>query len=233
MRDLVVQSLAEDQPAADEMAAIANSLQDSLGTAEGTRFVAVGRRAYLFNPAPFETARVSPGSAAGTVADRFMPSGSSARTYQRLLSEIQMVLHDHEVNLRRDEEGQPRISSLWLWGGGSLPATDQQALPPLYGGRSQLKGYWMHQGASVRDFNGSGLGDVDTRTAGAVVDLTTSAADELVANLRDARRLLFRGKVRKMSVVSQDGITIRLRRRHRWRFWKSGSKLMEEDNADR
>lgn len=37
------------------------------------------------------------------------------------LNEIQMFLHSHPVNRRREQSGQPVVNSVWLWGTGSLP----------------------------------------------------------------------------------------------------------------
>ena len=39
-----------------------------------------------------------------------------------LLTEIQMLLHEHPVNVAREERGEPAVNSLWLWGAGRLPA---------------------------------------------------------------------------------------------------------------
>ncbi len=41
----------------------------------------------------------------------------------RWLNEVQMFLHGHPVNERRQAAGQPVVNSLWLWGGGSLPTS--------------------------------------------------------------------------------------------------------------
>jgi len=46
----------------------------------------------------------------------------SALPLTRWLNEVQMFLHGHPVNTRREDAGQPAINSLWLWGGGTLPA---------------------------------------------------------------------------------------------------------------
>jgi len=48
--------------------------------------------------------------------------GGSALPLTRWLNEVQMFLHGHPVNERRQAAGQPAINSLWLWGGGTLPA---------------------------------------------------------------------------------------------------------------
>lgn len=39
----------------------------------------------------------------------------------RWLNEVQMFLHGHPVNERRQAAGKPAVNSLWLWGGGPLP----------------------------------------------------------------------------------------------------------------
>ena len=65
------------------------------------------------------------------VPGEFLPSGDDTATYRNLLGEIEMALHEHEVNLRRVEQGQQAVNSLWLWGGGVAPEQQTRALPPL------------------------------------------------------------------------------------------------------
>ena len=36
--------------------------------------------------------------------------------------EAQMILHEHEINVAREERGDLPINSLWLCGGGTVPA---------------------------------------------------------------------------------------------------------------
>ncbi len=57
-------------------------------------------------------------------AGRSMPafSGSRASHWHRMLTEAQMVLHEHPVNQAREARGLPVINSLLLWGGGRKPA---------------------------------------------------------------------------------------------------------------
>jgi len=57
-----------------------------------------------------------------------LPRGTGRIKWPSVLTEIQMVLASHEVNARREAEGQPTINSVWLWGGGTMPAS----LPPRY-----------------------------------------------------------------------------------------------------
>lgn len=48
----------------------------------------------------------------------FLPQGMDALRWQRIATEVQMLLHAHPVNEAREARGQLSINSLWLWGGG-------------------------------------------------------------------------------------------------------------------
>lgn len=50
----------------------------------------------------------------------YLPTGESASYWQKLLTEIQMLLFQSEVNQQRERKGLPVANSLWLWGEGSL-----------------------------------------------------------------------------------------------------------------
>jgi hypothetical protein len=60
------------------------------------------------------------GKAAGGYMDDHLPSGKDARHWRTTINEIQMLLHEHPVNLAREERGEMPINSAWLWGGGRL-----------------------------------------------------------------------------------------------------------------
>lgn len=51
-----------------------------------------------------------------------MPQGADSLKWLGWLNEVQMLLHGHPVNLALEEQGEPPVNSLWLWGGGVLPA---------------------------------------------------------------------------------------------------------------
>lgn len=57
-----------------------------------------------------------------------LPTGADAPHWHRLLTECQMLFYTHPVNQTRAQS----INSLWLWGGGALPATPTTAPFTLY-----------------------------------------------------------------------------------------------------
>ncbi len=88
----------------------------------------------------------------GVVMDRniyqFMPQGVAASVWLSYLNEIQMLLHEHPVNIERESRHQAPVNSVWLSGGGVMP----QPLPaengidlfvansPLYHGLAKWSG---------------------------------------------------------------------------------------------
>lgn len=90
---------------------------------KGWRFTAPAPgRWYLQVDAPVKM-RALPlaGVVGGDVSGR-LPVGEQGGEWRGILNEIQMLLHRHPVNLQRQTDGRPVINSVWLWGGGALPA---------------------------------------------------------------------------------------------------------------
>lgn len=54
--------------------------------------------------------------ACGRNIDIWLPKGPAARGWRRLANELQMLWHQHPVNLRRSEAGLPVINGLWFEG---------------------------------------------------------------------------------------------------------------------
>jgi hypothetical protein len=50
-----------------------------------------------------------------------LPRGAHGATWRRWLSEMQMLLHEHPVNQRREAEGLAPVTGIWMSAGGALP----------------------------------------------------------------------------------------------------------------
>lgn len=61
-----------------------------------------------------------PSVAAGKNIHPFMPQGVAGGKWLSVLNEIQMLLHEHPVNIAREEKGELAVNSLWLSGGGQM-----------------------------------------------------------------------------------------------------------------
>ena len=58
-----------------------------------------------------------------------LPRGADAVTWKRWLTEAQMLLHEHPVNVAREADGRSTANGVWFWGGGTL--ADAGALPSI------------------------------------------------------------------------------------------------------
>ena len=58
--------------------------------------------------------------------DGLQPSGKDAPWWQRLVTEAQMTFHEHPLNAAREQRGEAPINSVWLWGGGTVPAVHKR-----------------------------------------------------------------------------------------------------------
>ncbi|MEZ5540890.1 MAG: hypothetical protein R3F42_02485 [Pseudomonadota bacterium] len=88
----------------------------------------------------------APAQAAGRNIDDFLPRGEDAARWQAVLTELQMLLHDHPVNRARELRGEPVINSLWLWGGGVLPLTLAAQVDAVYADDALALGLARHAG---------------------------------------------------------------------------------------
>jgi len=94
-----------------------------------------------------------------------LPQGRGGLLLQRLGSEIEMWLHEHELNARRARRGALPVNSLWAWGGGApivppasspspspSPATAAGAgLPAAWGDDPWLHAAWKLGGGVIVD----------------------------------------------------------------------------------
>jgi hypothetical protein len=64
---------------------------------------------------PVET---SPLSAVQGPIQPHLPHGDNAKAWRRWLSEMQMLLHDHPVNAKREAAGRALVTAIWISGGG-------------------------------------------------------------------------------------------------------------------
>lgn len=62
-----------------------------------------------------------------------LPQGLNAKYWRALLTEIQMLFYNSEINQKRELDRQPIINSVWFWGGGVLPADLHSPVDGIYG----------------------------------------------------------------------------------------------------
>lgn len=143
---------------------------------------------------------------------------ADSRRWRSLLSESQVLLHNHPHNAQRVEAGLAPVNSLWFWGAGVLPDHVRSAYTALVSDDESLAAFALMAGATVvpvpprwDDLEGNRL--IDLRH---VRDLSLLQADWLqpVLDSIAARRL-------DSAVLDfADGSRYTLQAGQRWRFWR-------------
>jgi hypothetical protein len=208
---------------------IFDHLQRTLADEGRCAFAAIETLGYLYCNQGMMTASASPLIAQGDSPGRFMPQGERAAAHDRLQSEVEMCLHESDVNERRARAGLRPINALWLWGGGAAPQPSTLALPPLYAGDPLFRGCWLSASAPVADWPADLDACLEASPDGFVavtpaVGLTDEAA-LLDGYLRVLHRMLLKGRLRTMTLLFRDGLRADLRRSDMLRLWRRGLEL--------
>jgi hypothetical protein len=89
----------------------------------------------------FAVATSNPEAAASNELQLALPRGPDAGAVRRLMTELQMLLHDHPVNESRARRGLPAINAVWVWGQGRGPeSTRAGPLPTVFADDSYALG---------------------------------------------------------------------------------------------
>ena len=119
---------------ADEVAAYAQTLKPLFEEAGWAFDAPHPQRWYLRCPLDTQLPRFSsPDDALGDDLARHLPDGANARSWRSLLNEVQIVLTQHPVSVRRTQRGFPPINSLWFWGAGTLPDSARCPYAKVFG----------------------------------------------------------------------------------------------------
>ena len=210
-----------------------NYLQAQLGNA-GCRFELIGVHGYVRGEHAFATATCSAHALDSCEPDAFLPSAAAAREHDRLVGELQLLLHQAPMNRQREETGRRPVNSIWFWGGGRAPPPGTIALPPLFADDPQFLGYWRSVGGEVTRWSGEDREvPADMPLSCVVIPPTGSNWSELVdALLQMAKRRVARGRIHRLTLVFSDGWRVCLRRWALLAIWRRSRWPAQDRNSE-
>ena len=109
----------------DDAAALVSMLNGHFAN-DNIAFVAPRSGAWFVRTSPIALRTHPVAAVIGRALRDLLPEGPDANAWRRWQSEIQMLMHDHPVNLAREEQGKAPANSVWFSEGGTMPA---QAAP--------------------------------------------------------------------------------------------------------
>lgn len=164
----------------------------------------------------------SPDEALGADFFDHLPTGDDGRRWRALLSEAQVVLHNHPRNAERIARGLPAVNSLWFWGAGSLPDHVRCEFSEVSSGDEAVQAFASLAGVATPVFpscwpaggdHDGGHRAFDLRHAR---DLAGLHADWLAPVMADLQA----GRLGAATLDFADGVRYTLDARQRWRFWR-------------
>jgi len=199
------------------------------------------QRWYLsVNVAP-EVAMVSPAQLAGRDISGGLPQGKEGAIWHAFLNEVQMLFHEHPVNLVREQRGEPAINSIWPWGGGYLPERISTKVSRVIAGEPQLRGLAQLGDIPCRDIPGNVMELMVESPRGlqlVLLDLLerpwrygeVEAWSDGVRQLertwfRPLRDLLMQGRIDRLDIYPVGDRYYQITRRDLRRFWKPDRSL--------
>jgi hypothetical protein len=193
---------------------------------DGLRVHAASHREWLLEcREPLDCESPDPAGVSGGNLRHYLPRGSDAPRLQSIVNELQMLLHEHPVNLDRAARGLLPINSVWFWGFGVTPVAVPQELPLLLSDDPWLRGLWMLHGSdsaalpAARGWNGRGkrwLFVASGPEAFGGSDTLEALEREVFAPLRTALRS---GALRRASLLLGSQ-ALQITGGMRWRFWR-------------
>jgi len=231
---LVLHALYGDAMPPSDLRPLIDHLQQSLAKDGDFGFARIRSNAYITAQESITTAALSAYSIDRRQPDDFLPAGDGAAKYRKLSSEIEMSLHDHEVNVERENQGLQSVNALWLWGGGQAPEQTTVPHPPLFAADPLLTGYWMSKTGVAEDWPGSIDACLEVAVAGFVAVAPASGDDDdlLASCLHELYAALNARRISKLTLLFRDGVCARVKRSQALRVWRRGNPLINGTDGD-
>ncbi len=227
---LCLHALSRTDITAQELRALIDHLQTTLAGENQFGFTRLGPYGYLSSSEALPTATVPAYVVDQDKPDDYLPDGDGSALYRNLSSEIEMALHEHEVNLRREANGEPPANAMWLWGGGVAPEPVTRPQPPLFSDDPLLNGYWYSATAVTEPWPGNIAACLEASVAGFVAETPPDAdSPELLEScLLELRAALRADRLSRLVLLFRDGLRADVQRSHALRVWRRSSPWLEE-----
>ena len=175
-----------------------------------------------------------PATVIGRDISAYLPQGAGAAKWNRLLNEMQMLLHDHPVNQAREANGELPVNSLWLSGGGVLPAKLAVGPRHIFANHVLVKGLAITANLSCSELPQNAealLTPALLNQTQADVVLVLDSVDEAESKwFLPLLTALRRRKIRQLTLhfsVRDQTLSVNIRPRDLWKFWRRSRPLRD------
>ena len=142
-----------------------------------------------------------------------------ARRWRSLITEAQVILHQHPRNRERLAQGRAAINALWFWGAGRLPDAVQSRYLHVRSQEPLLQGLARMAGAAIA----APESPADGPAGDSLVDMRRLRSLEMFATqvLPPLLQAMAAREYDTLQLDFEDGACVRLRHGQRgWQFWR-------------
>ncbi|TBR39545.1 MULTISPECIES: phosphoglycerate mutase [Dyella] len=160
----------------------------------------------------------APEQALGEDLYMHLPQGPQGRRWRALITEVQVVLHQHPLNEQRRERGMPPVNSLWLWGGGVLPPRVRTSFEGVVTDDVLMRALAQRAGVSAMAWKDA---DVERLQTGWLMDLQGLPWQDIETNWLS--RIEASGRRQPVKVHFASGEIWLRKPWHQLRFWRGSA----------
>jgi len=232
---LMLAPLAEDELSTEEARTLAAALTPHLAATGHELLVCHPQRWYIRCPSSQRLHTEPPLAAAGLLTEDRMPSGEDGPSWRRLMTEAQMLLHEHPVNEARAASGKLAVTGIWPWGGGILPTVAPSRYTDVYSDDPLARGLARASGATVHDSPRDTKNVLERSGRQSIVlvaDATMASGSDMTrfdaAWMSPLKEAITHGALSglRLLLVCETGVVSRtVQRSHLRRFWRRARPL--------
>lgn len=172
----------------------------------------------------------------GEDVNQFMFSGKDKDYWFKITNELQMLLHGTNVNFERESRNLLTVNSVWLWGGGASPelhSNKQSGYDQVITNNTLFSGLARYCECALSPLSRDLIKNIESGNHFIVLDALSalvqrrdlySFVEKLneIENdfLHNINELLENGKINRVKLISNNGITFTVTKKHLHRWWK-------------
>lgn len=137
---LVCMPLPDDDLSREDASELADLLGPHMAPLGCELIVPHPQRWYVRCPSPQRLITFPPPAGTHPLNENVMPAGADSPAWQRLMTELQMLLHSADVNQRREADGRLPVTGVWFWGGGSASTIVDPPYRSVYSDDALVRG---------------------------------------------------------------------------------------------
>ncbi|MET0987476.1 MAG: hypothetical protein ABW034_18945 [Steroidobacteraceae bacterium] len=198
-------------------AALAAHVQD-----DGYEWMSAGSAHFLHTAVQLQIDTCAPDIASRMSLVEAMPRGNDGPRLRRFMTELQMQLHEHPLNQRRERLGLLPANGVWLWGSSSLhtPLRREGEWGQVFANDNYARGLLQLQDKHTAPLPGDGDALLSQAAANSLVLLHFGSLEAVEsAWLTAFERALHRGHIEQLELILDD-IHISANRWSHWRRWR-------------